>query len=145
MLGRLRRQRRSNRLLRPRRERPRCRAAKRDKQFSPPDVDCHVTLPWGSCNGWDHITPSRAALRDTPVSDRRADIRNRQLRAKSGREQPQQTAALFDHLVGENVELRRNHQPKGVGGLAIDHQVEPRGLLDWKVTRFSALENFVNE
>src|SRR5262249_5929405 len=40
------------------------RAAKRDKQFSPPDVDCHVTLPWGSCNGWDHITPSRAALRD---------------------------------------------------------------------------------
>jgi hypothetical protein len=29
------------------------RAANRDNEFSPPDVDCHVTLPWGSfpCNG----------------------------------------------------------------------------------------------
>jgi hypothetical protein len=52
-------------LLRARRERPRdCRAAKRDDEFSSLDVDCHVTLPWGSCNGRDHITPSRAALRD---------------------------------------------------------------------------------
>src|SRR5262249_54940556 len=32
-----------------------------------------------------------------------------------------------------------------VGGLAIDHQVEPRGLLDWKVTRCRALENFIDE
>src|SRR5437870_1351655 len=52
------------RLLRPCRERPSCRAAKRADKFSPLDVDCHVTLLWGSCNGGDDITPGRAALRD---------------------------------------------------------------------------------
>src|SRR5262249_11222681 len=37
-------------LLRPRPERPRDRrAAKRGYEFSPSDVDCHVTLPWGAC------------------------------------------------------------------------------------------------
>jgi hypothetical protein len=36
------------RLLRTRRERPRdCRAAKRDYEFSPSNVDCHVTLHLG--------------------------------------------------------------------------------------------------
>src|SRR6516164_7915891 len=54
-------------------------------------------------------------------------------------------AHSFDHFVGENVELRRNHQPKRVGGLAIYRQVESRGLLDWKLTRFRALKNLVNE
>src|SRR5258708_2801309 len=42
-------------LLRERRERPRSRRAaeQRDDKFSPPDVDCHATLRWGSfpCNG----------------------------------------------------------------------------------------------
>jgi hypothetical protein len=44
-------------LLRPHREWPRYRAAKRDKEFSPPAVDCHATLPWGSCprNGGNNI------------------------------------------------------------------------------------------
>jgi hypothetical protein len=52
-------------LLCPHIERPSGRrAAKRDNEFSPPDVDCHATLPWGSCNGEDDITPGRAALRD---------------------------------------------------------------------------------
>src|SRR5205823_2241508 len=30
----------------------------------PLDVNCHATLPRGSCNGGDNITPGRAALRD---------------------------------------------------------------------------------
>src|SRR5262249_15790176 len=52
------------RLLRPCRERP-CRcAAKRDNELPPSDMDCHMTLPWGSCNGGDDITPGPAALRD---------------------------------------------------------------------------------
>jgi hypothetical protein len=35
-------------LLCARRERPRHRcAAEREYEFSPSDVDCHVTLPWG--------------------------------------------------------------------------------------------------
>jgi hypothetical protein len=34
--------------LRARRDRPRGRrTAERGYEFSPPDVDCHVTLPWG--------------------------------------------------------------------------------------------------
>src|SRR5215472_12910252 len=38
---------RHRRLLRPRCERPRGRAAERDNEFSPSNVDCHVTLPRG--------------------------------------------------------------------------------------------------
>jgi hypothetical protein len=54
-----------------RRERPSCRAAKRDDEFSSPDRYCHATLPRGACNGDDDITPGRAALRDfTPTYDR---------------------------------------------------------------------------
>jgi hypothetical protein len=34
-------------VLRARRERPRDRAAKHDDEFSPSDMDCHMTLPWG--------------------------------------------------------------------------------------------------
>ena len=48
-------------LLCDRRSRPRSRAAKRDYEFSPSNVDCHVTLPWGSCNGEDDITPGLCA------------------------------------------------------------------------------------
>src|SRR5262249_54024363 len=45
-------------------ERPCHRAAKRDDEFSSPDMDCHATLPKGACNGVDNITPGRAALRE---------------------------------------------------------------------------------
>ena len=53
-----------SRVLRARREGPRRRAAERDDELPPSDMDCHMTLPWGSCNGEDDITPGRAALRD---------------------------------------------------------------------------------
>src|SRR5262249_5314250 len=47
------------RLLRARRERP-ChrRATQRGDEFSPSDVGCHATLPWGSCpcNGGNDTT-----------------------------------------------------------------------------------------
>jgi hypothetical protein len=36
-------------LLRAQREWTYRRGAKRGNEFSPSDVDCHVTLPWGSC------------------------------------------------------------------------------------------------
>src|SRR5262245_39898365 len=50
---------RYRRSLRPRRHRPCCRrAAQCEYEFSPSDVGCHATLPWGSCpcNGGDDIT-----------------------------------------------------------------------------------------
>src|SRR6516164_1930167 len=48
------------RLARPRG----CRAAKkRDNEFSPPDVDCHVTLPWGHAHAkWEDITVCARAV-----------------------------------------------------------------------------------
>src|SRR5262245_58470634 len=52
------------RQLRPYRERPCRRAAERDNELPPLKMDCHVTLPRGSCNGGDDITSGRAALRD---------------------------------------------------------------------------------
>src|SRR5262249_43335121 len=51
-------------LLRARRERPRRRAGKRSNEFSPSDVDCHATLPWGSCpcnEGGYHVLIARSA------------------------------------------------------------------------------------
>src|ERR1700730_7597983 len=61
---------RHRRLLRARHKRP-CshRRAKRGSEFSPSDMDCHVTLPWGSypCNGRGRyhalIVPSAATSR----------------------------------------------------------------------------------
>jgi hypothetical protein len=66
----------------------------------------------------------------TSVSDRRADIRNRQLRAITGREQSQQNLRLFDHLVGAREQRRRHFEAESVGGLAVDHQLEAGRLLD---------------
>src|SRR6516162_5815923 len=52
-------------LLCPHRDWPRCRrAAKRANECSPLDVICHSTLPQGSCNAGNNITPRRAALRE---------------------------------------------------------------------------------
>ena len=42
----------------------------------------------------------------------------------------QQTAPLFDHLVGEREELRWHFQTKCLGGLQIDDQFDLRELLD---------------
>jgi hypothetical protein len=53
------------RLLRPRRDRPRRRAAERRDECAPLDMNCHATLlSRASCNGEEHITTVRAALRD---------------------------------------------------------------------------------
>jgi hypothetical protein len=116
-------------LLGPRDERASGNSApKRDNKSSPPDLDCHVTLPRGSCNGEDDITPGRAALPDFNAGSKRdaAHFQPRQPRLASGlmsaagliaavrstdagssvsaitgREQVQQTTPLFDLLVGE--------------------------------------------
>src|SRR5437870_10958693 len=52
-------------------------------------------------------------------------------------------AHLFDHLVGEDIKLRRDRQSERISGLAIDHEMESRGLLHWKIAWLRALENLV--
>ena len=96
-------------------ERQRRRACKRDNEFSSPDVDCHVTLLWGSCNGGNDTTPGGAALRDfkptyvgsgsqaseaigaggrsmsavPPIASKFCAPQQNNVRAKTGREQTQ--------------------------------------------------------
>src|SRR5712691_3077986 len=54
---------------------------------------------------------------------------------------PQQTAWLFDDLVGEREQRRRHGEAERLGRVGVDHQVELGGLHDRQVSGLLALEN----
>src|SRR5262245_5599997 len=54
---------------------------------------------------------------------------------------PQQTAPLFDHLVGALLQERRHLQPEGLGGLEIDDEVKLGWLHHGQIARLGALED----
>src|SRR6516225_10604860 len=54
---------------------------------------------------------------------------------------PQQTASLFDHLVGALLEKPRDVQTQRFRRLEIENQFKPGRLHDWQVGRFCALED----
>ena len=58
----------------------------------------------------------------------KADIRDRQLRAKTGHEQLQQGNFLLDHLVGKSEQSRRDVEPERLGRFQIEHELELGGL-----------------
>jgi hypothetical protein len=63
------------------------------------------------------------------------------LSAITGCEQSQQTAQLFDHLVGRNLQRERNRQAERLGSLEVYDELELGGLRDRQVARLLSLEN----
>src|SRR5262245_59061418 len=72
-------------------------------------------------------------FRFTPRSRHESDILEPPLCAITGREQPQQAAQLFDHLIGGGEQRRRDREAESVRGLEINLQVEFGRLLHWKI------------
>src|SRR5712664_826601 len=58
---------------------------------------------------------------------------------------PQQTTALYDHLVGAGEQCRWHNDVKRLCGLQIDHQFELGRLFDRQVGGLRTLENLVDE
>ena len=74
-----------------------------------------------------------------PRADVGADIVEPSVSAITCREQSQQTASLFDHLVGAGEQRWWNLEAERLRGLEIDEQLEPCRLLYRNFTRLGPL------
>src|SRR5215470_16137165 len=57
---------------------------------------------------------------------------------------PQQTASLFDHLVGTGEQRGQHFEAKRLRGFEINHQLEFGWLLDWEVGRLRPAQYLVD-
>src|SRR5262245_38714927 len=55
------------------------------------------------------------------------------------------TAPLFDHLVGKREQLGWNFETQRLGGLDVDHEIEPCGLLDGDFAWFHPAQNLIDQ
>jgi hypothetical protein len=53
-------------------------------------------------------------------------------------------AGLPDHLVCLEEERRGDGNAEGLGCLEVDHQLQPRGELDWHIPWRCAMQDFVH-
>ena len=92
----------------------------------------------GSGPGQNEKVSQRAFLDCcTQESGRSFERGERQLRAKTGREQMQQKK-LIDHPVGADQEGLGDGQPERLRGSKVDDEIELTGLFDWKIRRLRA-------
>jgi hypothetical protein len=56
----------------------------------------------------------------------------------------QHRTSLFDHLVGELLELHRHVKAQGLGGLEVDHKLKLAWRLDREISWLGALEDAVD-
>jgi hypothetical protein len=84
------------------------------------------------------IQRCRLDVRTTLKNGRRAHIGPWLKSANTGCEQSQQTASLFDHLIGAGKQHRRHLQAERLGGLQVEDEFELGRLLDREVGRFGA-------
>ena len=50
---------------------------------------------------------------------------------------------LFDHLIGDLLQMHRHGKTEGLSGLEIDDELELGGLLDGKFVRLSAMQDAI--
>ena len=81
------------------------------------------------------------ALREKSPSKLAQRCGNSILWANSGRTRCSKKKLLFDHLVGNGKDARRNGEAEGFGGLEIDDELEPGRLHDRQVGRLFTFED----
>ena len=97
----------------------------------------HVPRCWHAANE----VQARLNVRFGSDSGAEADIAGCRRCAKSGREQLQQTARLFDHFIGKLQKMQRHLQTERFRGLEVNDELNLRDLLHWQVGGFRPLEN----
>src|SRR5437588_6794741 len=57
---------------------------------------------------------------------------------------PQQTAPLFDHVIGAREDRRGHVEPERLGSGQVDDEIELGWLLDRQVARLRSMQNLVD-